>query len=159
MRTSLIGACAALSILASCSPMRERVQPIGPSWNEKQVDVDLVQRGGKTEIAVREEPVIWTMDKRAVIWSLRASASNYKFTSKGVLPVQPSTKLSLPAECQSLKQGDPKDLQCAPAGEGGRLFRCTKVANSSKACYAYAVQLEPRSGGAPIDLDPWIMSE
>lgn len=162
MHRSLLLALLALAGLASCSLLQVRQEPIGPRWpDQKQVDVELVERGGRPEIEVGEEPAIVAPDTRTVVWSLRASASNYKFASDGGITfVEPSkTKLAaLPYECRDARLGSPKDLgRCSVSGDG-RLFICQKLVDSRDTCYAYSVKLEPRAGGSPIERDPWMKS-
>lgn len=162
MHWSLLLVGMALAGLASCSLLQVRQEPIGPRWpDQKQVDVELVERGGRPEIEVGEEPAVVAPDTRTVVWSLRASASNFKFAGDGILFVEPSkTKLAaLPFECRDARLGSPQDFgRCSVNGDG-RLFICHKLVDTRDTCYAYSVKLEPRAGGSPIERDPWMKSQ
>lgn len=161
-KSAALALSAALLTLASC-----QVTTLGPppATGDRQVDVGVGRSfwSGERRIEVEEIIEIGPGNK-AVVWSLRASASGYRFGAGGIKFDYPPTA-NRPDGCTSTP--DPNEAfalrECEQLAEG-RLFMCprpeTRKPLPSGACFKYTVTLDPLPGSDPVPpKDPWIKNQ
>lgn len=161
-KSTALALLAALLTLASC-----QVTTLGPpsATGDRQVDVGVGRSiwSGERRIEVEEITEVGPGNS-AVVWSLRASASDYQFPKDGIKFDYPPS-VPMPGGCTSTP--DPNEAfalgECKELADG-RLFKCPRLETRkplpSGACFKYTVTLEPRKGVAGVPpKDPWVKNQ